>query len=70
MDSSENTSAKFICEICENGYFTNTYKEQHLLLVHGEQKKYPCNVCNKIFRYSHHLKYHISKMHNGEHFND
>ena len=39
MDSSENTSAKFICEICENGYSTNTYKEQYLLLVHGEQKK-------------------------------
>ena len=39
MDSSKNTSAKFICEICENGYSTNTYKEQYLLLVHGEQKK-------------------------------
>ena len=38
MNSSENTSAKFICEICENGYSTNTYKEQYLLLVHGEQK--------------------------------
>ena len=40
MESSINMENKnFTCEICEKSFSSNQYKNKHLSVVHGEEKK-------------------------------
>ena len=61
MDSSIQIISKnnnFKCEICEKCFKTNHLKNQHLRTVHGEEKKFQCNVCSQIFGEKNKLKSH------------
>ena len=44
---SPNVGGKYTCEICEKDFSTKHSKEQHISTVHGEVKKFHCNVCEK-----------------------
>ena len=35
----------FACEICEKTFSTNKNIVKHMSIIHGEEKKFECNVC-------------------------
>ena len=47
------------CEICEKSFMSKQIKAQHLKFVHGEEKKFECNVCSSDFGRMSHLVIHI-----------
>ena len=53
------------CEICEKTFSSNGSKSKHMIIVHEEQKKFICNVCNKSFGYKNELTLHIENYHQG-----
>ena len=55
--------SNFKCEICEKCFKTNHLKNQHLGKVHGEEKKFQCNVCSQIFGEKNKLKSHEDNHH-------
>ena len=66
MDSStqKNVPKKnFRCEICEKDFTSKNSKENHLGIIHGEEKKYECNVCSRVFRNPQTLLMHIKNSH-------
>ena len=40
----------FKCGICEKYFSSNEYKSLHILNVHGEEKRFICNICNSNFK--------------------
>ena len=60
MDSSKH----FSCEICEKTFSSNTYKNQHIRIVHGEVKNFECGVCSKKFGHKQKLTIHVENNHN------
>ena len=56
----------FACEICEKSFANNQYKQQHLSLVHGEDKQFVCNVCNFSLSSENELTNHIKNIHGGQ----
>ena len=41
---------KFKCEICEKTFSNKIYQNKHMTFVHGEVKKFTCNVCSRFSR--------------------
>ena len=56
---SPNVRKNFTCKICKKGYSTINSKERHIHTVHGEVKKFECNVCGKTFGLKYELRSHI-----------
>ena len=66
METSENMETKkFECNICERGFSTNQYKNQHFSTVHGDMKMFTCNVCSQTFGHKHILANHL-EIHEGK----
>ena len=52
MDSStqKNVPKKiFRCEICEKKFTSKYTRENHIGIIHGEEKEFECNVCSRVF---------------------
>ena len=56
----------FTCEICEKAFSTKKNKDQHVTIVHGEVKKFDCNVCDKKFGKNLDLVIHIQNNHQAK----
>ena len=52
---------KVVCEICSNEIFMRSLKE-HMKTVHGNDGG-TCDTCNKFFKSSKYLKYHVTHVH-------
>ena len=55
----------FNCEICEKSFTTNKCKKNHIGIVHGNVKKFTCNVCSSSFGFKFELTIHIENNHKG-----
>ena len=62
-----NVRKNFTCEICRKGYSTINSKERHIRIVHGEVKKFECNVCGKTFGLKYELRSHIETNRKAKH---
>jgi len=61
--SQETIDLNLICEICEKKFSTISCKNQHIKIVHGDVKKFECNLCNQIFGLKNELTRHVENNH-------
>ena len=55
----------FGCGICEKSFIRHANKKKHIAVVHGEEKKYVCNVCSSSFGFKNELTSHRENNHQG-----
>lgn len=59
--SSRNPGEKLIkCPVCTKRFSTITTLEQHILRLHTGELKYVCKICETPYKFSTHLKKHMS----------
>ena len=55
---------KMKCEKCEESFLTKTGLKFHIARVH-DQKRYPCDLCDRTFTSEYHMKDHRNNKHFG-----
>ena len=57
----------FNCEICDKSLSSNEIRKKHINIVHGDEKRFVCNVCSRFFGLKMELTIHMQNYHHGEH---
>ena len=57
----------FNCEICDKSLSSNEIRKKHISIVHGDEKRFVCNVCSHSFGLKTELTIHTQNYHQGEH---
>uniref|UniRef100_A0A182V5H5 C2H2-type domain-containing protein n=1 Tax=Anopheles merus TaxID=30066 RepID=A0A182V5H5_ANOME len=52
------TDRSIICEHCASSFLTQEALKEHIKIAHSMDKKYKCNICNKLFAARRSLKRH------------
>ncbi|KAL9699214.1 hypothetical protein quinque_002655 [Culex quinquefasciatus] len=52
------TDKSVICEHCASSFFSQEALKEHIKISHTVEKKYECNICNKLFAAKRSLKRH------------
>uniref|UniRef100_A0A182KCE6 C2H2-type domain-containing protein n=1 Tax=Anopheles christyi TaxID=43041 RepID=A0A182KCE6_9DIPT len=52
------TDRSVICEHCASSFLTQEALKEHIKIAHSMDKKYKCNICNKLFAARRSLKRH------------
>ena len=66
-EEKSNEITNFQCETCDKLFAKNVNLKIHIRIVHLEEKKFHCEICNgKSFKQSQELKSHVKKIHPKE----
>ena len=61
---------KRTCSFCDEDFFSIELRQKHERTVHGvdtkQVKKYPCHLCEKLFRSPQEVKTHVTTMHDQQ----
>lgn len=48
------------CSCCHKVYSTKSALLRHMRYECGVERRFKCQVCNRLFRHKHHLRYHLN----------
>ena len=66
MEVQNTTNNQIKCEICSEIVWSKSYKNTHIKIVNGEEKRFKCDICRKVFGWKKELKIHIINQHKAE----
>ena len=59
----KNIGEEYKCDFCAKIFDLKTNLNEHVLLLHNEEKNFVCSECQKAFVTAHNLKKHFERMH-------
>ena len=59
------TNQPFTCDICSRRFKKKDYLDNHMVSLHGDERKYKCEKCEKAFKHAKHLNEH-RRIHNKD----
>ena len=66
MEVQNTTNIQIKCEICTESFSSKSYKNQHIKIVHGEEKRFKCDICSRVFGRKNDLKRRTINHHKAE----